>query len=263
MKKLKQLLPTLLIPITVACGPAPTLLEMGVLDAKAPQQTGTLSDLVSKELAKNEEDVRTLLTRPIRMKFPIRVGVIPYQFYSSLDSEKKQKLFQENKSELENSDLVKEVIQMPQALIPNQPSMDTFRQLGARFQVDVVLIMTGENRFEKARNKDIPFFESFTNQAYWKSEAQIETLTLDTFSGLFLTPVKSIAKQQSELLDPTQIDFEEKQAMIQSEAERKAWKTQKEQLIARLQNIKDNTVTTTQKVTGATGTAVSTAVKEG
>jgi hypothetical protein len=243
MKKYLSLLliPGLLTSLT-GCGPAPSSIGYpNIASPSASPDSGNspLSSLLAESVISKEElQLRDTLKRKIELKFPIRIGVIYYSYTSQLESQEQQKIFEQVQKSFKDSGLIRETFQIPSSLLGNNANVDTLRQLGARFQADVVVIVSGSHQFEKARNQSLSFFDSFTDKANYESTVTIDAIGLDIFSGTFLSPLRSVIKTNPEAFDRSAPDYSSKTYAFRKEAETQVWQDMSTKFLDSLKSLK-------------------------
>lgn len=202
---------------------------------------GSLADLLTGTVVNEaEQQLRDTLQRQIVLDFPIRLGVLFYQYSSQLDHSDREAAFKALQNHLNQADLISETVQLPDSLIRGGSSLESLRNLGARFQTDVLVLVTGAHRFERSRKQNLSFFDSFSDNAYYESEVQIEALALDIFTGTFLTPFSVAVKGESVLLDRAASDYAEQIYSYQKQVELQAWQHLQQEALERLQVLKRN-----------------------
>jgi len=228
---MKKFLPLLLIPGLLsglsACNPT-SYSSVSPLSAPMPSTSpngSSLSTLLGESVISKEElQLRDTLKRKIELKFPIRVGVVYYSYTSQLESQDQQQIFEQVQKSFKDSGLIRETFQIPASLLGSNANVDTLRQLGARFQADVVVIVSGSHQFERARSQSLSFFDSFTDKANYESTVMIDAIGLDIYSGTFISPLRSVVKTTPQVFDRSAPDFSSSAYTFRKEAEAAVWK---------------------------------------
>ena len=232
----------LLVTGLTACGPSPTVPSSPSPSASAyynQSASGGLAALLTGEVVSGEEQqLRDTLKRQIVLDFPIRVGVLFYGFNSKLDAADREVLFDNLRKDLKDTGMVSETIQIPSALAGSGVNISALRQMGARFQTDIVILVGGEHSFSRSRSQNIPFFESFSDKAYYESKMSVEAIALDVYTGTLLSPFDASAKSEPSLLDQRAADFSQQAYQLQKQVETEAWSTLKAEAIERLEELK-------------------------
>ena len=209
-----------------------------VAQPSAAPSGGLASLLTGQVVSKEEEQLRDIKTRQILLDFPIKVGVVFYNLQSKLEPADLETQFDTVKTSLKDSGLVRETIKIPNALISSSVTIDELRRLGARFQCDIIVLITGEHDFEKAKNQNLSFFDSFSDKAYYESEVELEAITLDVFTGTLLSPFNVAVEAGPVLLDRAAADYADQSYKAQKEAEAKAWSELKDEALTNLRQLK-------------------------
>lgn len=243
---MKRYLPLLLIPGLLsglsAC--SSPIFGASVVPMSAPSASGmpggtALSTLLGESVITKEElQLRDTLQRKIELKFPIRVGVVYYSYTSQLESQDQQVIFEQVQKSFKDSGLIKETFQIPASLLGSNANVDTLRQLGARFQADVVVIVSGSHQFDRARSQSLSFFDSFTDKANYESTVSIDAIGLDIFSGTFISPLRSVVKTTPQIFDRSAPDFSSTAYAFRKEAETKVWQELNVKFLDSLKNLK-------------------------
>lgn len=228
---MKKYLPLLLISGLLtglsACtsGYSTSIAPMAAPSAMPDSARSPLSSLLGESVISKEElQLRDTLKRKIDLKFPIRIGVIYYSYTSQLESQDQQKIFEQIQANFKDSGLIRETFQIPSTLLGSGANIDTLRQLGARFQADIVVIVSGSHQFERAKSQTLSFLDSFTDKTYYESTVTIDAIGLDIFSGTFLSPLRSVLKTTPQVLDRSAPDFSSSSYTLKKEAEATVWK---------------------------------------
>lgn len=189
-------------------------------------------------ISKEELQLRDTLQRKIDVKFPIRVGIIYYSYTSQLEAKDQQLIFESAQKSFKDSGLIRDTFQIPSSLLGSGANIDTVRQLGARFQADIVVIVSGSHIFEKSRNQPLSFFDSFTDRTYYESNITIDAIALDIFSGTFLNPLRSVLQTDPAVFDRAAPDFQNSTYQFRQNAENKVWQDLEQKFINSLKTLK-------------------------
>ncbi|MBF2055531.1 MAG: hypothetical protein IGS03_18935 [Candidatus Sericytochromatia bacterium] len=174
------------------------------------------------------------------LDFPIKLGVLFYQQGSQLDRSDREAAFKALQDHLTQSGIVAETVQLPESLVRGSVNLEVLRNLGARFQTDVLVLVTGSHSFARARNQNLSFLDSFSDKAYFESEVQFEAIALDIYTGTFLTPFSVAIKGEPALLDRASANYAEQTYQYQKQVELQAWEALQQEALARLQTLKRN-----------------------
>lgn len=223
--------------------------------APIPQREGgSLADLLTGSVVSEaEQQLRDTLQRQIVLDFPIKLGVLFYQYDSKLDASDRAAAFDGLRTHLSQPDLVSEVLQIPDSLVGSEANLESLRSLGARFQTDVLVLVTGAHSYGRARNQNLSFFDSFSDKAYYESEVRIEAIALDIYTGTFLTPFSVAIKGEPRLLDRADPNFTALQYQYQKETENAAWQAMQAEALDRLQQLKRSVESRTNQPTTSEG----------
>lgn len=232
LKPFKTLvLSTFALSLVVGCDPASSSPNMTYPDAyPSPEATSApmgseLAQLVSENISPEEARLRDVLGRDLQLKFPLKVGIINYSFRSQLDLADQQALFDKVKTKWEDSELIREVVRIPDSLTHSGASVETIRQLAARFQTDIIILLAGEHSFEQAKSQPLNFFDTFGENRYYESSVKLEALVFDVFTGTFLSPFSDAQKSDPVKLDRSDNQFDLKAYDIKKDTEFKLWGT--------------------------------------
>ncbi|PIQ25878.1 hypothetical protein COW36_22340 [bacterium (Candidatus Blackallbacteria) CG17_big_fil_post_rev_8_21_14_2_50_48_46] len=242
---MKKYLSLLLVPGLLAglssCGPTYSSATFPSMPSPSasPSDRSALSSLIGESvISKEEQQLRDTLQRKIEVKFPLRIGVIYYSYNSQLQSQDQEKIFESVQKNFKDSGLVRETFQISSSLLGNGANIDTVRQLGARFQADIVVIVSGSHQFERSSVQNLSFFDSFTDRSYYESNMTIEAIGLDIFSGTFLNPLRSVVKTEPQLFDRAAADFTSQTYTFRKDAEAKVWTDMSAKFIESLKTLK-------------------------
>lgn len=198
-----------------------------------------LADLLTGSvISEAEQQLRDTLQRQIVLDFPIRLGVLFYQHESKLERVDREAAFQALRNHITQSELAVETVQIPESLITPSTNIDTLRSLGARFQTDILILVSGTHTFAQARNQELSFFDSFSDKAYFESEVYLEALALDVYTGTFLNPFNVAIKGEPRLLDRSNASYRTNVYQYQKEVETTAWQALQAETLQRLLQLK-------------------------
>ncbi|MGV3523272.1 MAG: hypothetical protein ACO1RX_03560 [Candidatus Sericytochromatia bacterium] len=240
---MKRLLPALLVPLLLsACGPSPTSISYsdaaGYPMPSASPSSVPLADLLTGQvISGDEQQLRDIQKRRIVLDFPIKVGVIYYQYQSKLDEADREKVFDDLSAALQADGRVRETIQIPSTLVGSSIGIEELRKLGARFQTDVVVLIGGSHDFERARNQNLSFFDSFSDKSVYESQVKLDAITLDVYTGTLLSPFNAAYKAQPITLDRAASTYQQQVYTYQQQAEVEAWKGLQQEAIERIQQL--------------------------
>jgi hypothetical protein len=103
--------------------------------------------------------------------------------------------------ELVKSGMVGAISQIPNSLVNRGEGIEAIRTLAARFQVDVVLMVSGSNQATTAAEQTESWF-NFSNATSYESRATLSGLALGVYSGTFLAPFQVVGKAGPIVVDP-------------------------------------------------------------
>lgn len=241
MKRLPIYL-SLFASLLAACGPSPSSISYypNASPTTAPSMApGGLESLLTGQIVTSEEQqLRDIKTRRILLDFPIKVGVVFYQLGTRLDASDLETEFDGVQKALKDSQNVRETIQIPSHLISSAVTVDELRRLGARFQCDIIVMVTGSHRFERSKSQTISFFDSFSDKANYESQVKLDAIALDVYTGTLLSPFDAATKGGPFLLDASAPDYAQQAYAKQLETESKAWQALSVEAVERLQQLK-------------------------
>lgn len=210
----------------VACGPAPNTgsfplpYPMGSPSA-APS---SLAALFSGQIVSTQEQqLRDIQTRKIVLNFPLKVGVIFYNLQTKLEDADLKAQFDLVREDLKKSGQVRETIQIPNSLLSAPLTIDEMRTQGARFQCDIMVLVTGSSDFSKSKTQSSNFFDSFSNKLNYESKVKLEAIALDVYTGTLLSPFDAAITGKPTAFDRTSADYYSATYNYQKETETKAW----------------------------------------
>lgn len=230
--------------VCISCGPAPTQDPAPYATpssfAMPSPEASSLNQLVPDTVISNgERDLRAFQKRSLAFKFPVKIGLIFINHQSNLKADEKQDVFEKMKKELDDSALVSEFIEIPSKLLDSGTTTNAIRLLGSRFQVDIVVILTGTQEFGKASEQQVNFLDLFSNRRAYESHSKLEALLLNVFSGTFLSALQGAGQAGPEILDPEDISFNGGKHNLEKEAEEKAWDKMTSNLLSNLRQTRD------------------------
>ncbi|PKL75824.1 MAG: hypothetical protein CVV27_13430, partial [Candidatus Melainabacteria bacterium HGW-Melainabacteria-1] len=192
--------------------------------APRPEASGGLASLLTGQVVSaDEQQLRDIQKRQILLDFPVKVGVVFYNLNTRLEATDIETRFDAVSTAFKDSGLVRETLRMPSTLISSSVTIEELRRLGARFQTDIVVLVTGTHQFQKAKSQNLSFFDSFSDKAYFDSEVKFEAIALDVFTGILLSPFDAAAKASSVLLDQGAADYSNQAYQYQLRTETQAW----------------------------------------
>ena len=199
----KPLLAALTLASLAACAsPAATSGGLIANNAGGVVSNGLGSLIAQNTVSPEEQALRDTLVRPNAVTFPTRLGILFYHYDSNLKLEDQQALMAQVRSELQATGLVKTAFQLPQALVGNNASLADLRTLAARFQVDVLLLLSGSGDVVTDDPLTSSFWDQFANKGWYAGRATVEGLALDVATGIFLSSFNAAGAS-----DATQVDL--------------------------------------------------------
>lgn len=234
--RLVRLAPLALALALSACsGPAPTMLPTPSM-AKPAVGPGGLAGLVnnSSVISQEEAELRDLQKRPTAIQFPARVGVLFYEYNDPLKKEDHQALLEQIGRDLVATGLVTNVAQIPNNLVRPGDSLEALRKLAARFQVDVMLLVSGSQSFERADAQPATGIFNFGSETAFEARSTLTGLAIGVYSGTFLTPYEVVGKAGPETLDPNAGSYAADQYRLRKAAQEGALRRLKDDFVAGL-----------------------------
>lgn len=224
----KKCLPLLMLGLLSACNTdnyaSATYPNVAPSAAPGGQDAGALASLLTGQIVNEEEQLlRDTLKRQILLDFPIKVGVVFYQFQSELDTPDREANLEAIRQKLIDSGLVSELIEIPSSLLSGSTNIEELRRLGARFQTDILVLVSGQHIFSRARSQNISFWDSFSNKLYYESKVHFEAITLDVYTGTLLSPFEASTNGEATLMDPSSPTFAEDNYRYEKKVENQTW----------------------------------------
>jgi hypothetical protein len=217
--------------------PAPTAPGTSVPTGSAAPG-GSLGNLVGGAITQEEAELRDIQQRPNEIAFPVKVGILFYDYQTSLKPEDQQALLQGVSTDLVATGLVKDVFQIPPSMLRGGDSIDTIRKLSARFQVDALVIVSGSQSFQRADAQPLGFWDSFSNRAYFEARTNLSAIAMNVYSGTFLTPLQAVGKEGPALLDTDAKDYPTTVYAMRQKAETAAFTQLKTDFVTSLTKLK-------------------------
>ena len=234
--RIARLAPLAATALLAACSsPAPMLAGMPM--PKPSAAAGGLAGLVgnSAVISQEEAELRDLQKRPTAIAFPARVGVLFYEYQDPLKKEDHQAIVEAIGKEMVETGLVTTVAQIPPNVVRPGDSLDALRKLAARFQVDVLLLVSGRQSFERADQQPAAgWFGLGGNLTAYEARSTLTGLAIGVYSGTFLTPYEVVGKAGPETLDPAAGSFAADQYRIRKAAHEDSLRRLKADFVAGL-----------------------------
>lgn len=192
---------------------------------------GGLSDIVSGNvITQEEQELRDIQTRETALTFPVKIGVLFFEYESALKAEDRQAAVDDARVKLIESGHVREVFQIPSNFLRGGESLDGLRKVAARFQADVLLIVSGDASFGRSDDQTFGFWDIFSNKANYEARMAMSGLGLDVYAGTFMTPLQVATKAGPVALEPADAGFSAAAYKLQQQAESEAFAKLREQL---------------------------------
>lgn len=202
----------------------------------APSPAGGLAGLVgnSSVISQEEAELRDLQRRPTAIAFPARVGVLFYEYRDPLKKEDHQTVVELIGKDMVASGLVTHVAQIPSNLVRTGDSLEALRKLAARFQVDVLLLVSGSQSLDRADEQPATGIFNFGSQTAFIARSTLTGLAVGVYSGTFLTPYEVVGTGGPETLDPNAGSYAADQYRLRKAAHETALKRLKDDFVAGL-----------------------------
>jgi len=227
----------LALPLALAACPAsPASTGVPYFGASAAPHEG-LSGLVSGSvITKDEKELRDIQQRTTALAFPVKVGVLFFEYRSELKAEDRQAALDDARTQLLATGNVRDVFPVPGTFLTGRESLDDLRKLAARFQADVLLVVSGETDFGPADAQDpTGFWDMFgTPKTKYEARMSLTGLGLDVFAGTFMTPLAAAKKAGPVALDRGTDLYTAERYKLLRQAELEAFASLREQLAAGL-----------------------------
>lgn len=192
---------------------------------------GGLSDIVAGNvITKEEQELRDIQTRETALTFPVKIGVLFFEYQSELKAEDRQAALDDARTELIKAGNVREVFQIPSKFLRGGESLDGLRKVAARFQADVLLIVSGDADFQRADDQTFGFWDIFSNKANYEARMAMSGLGLDVYAGTFMTPLQVATKAGPTTLEPADANFPAERYKLAKQAELDAFAKLRAQL---------------------------------
>lgn len=190
------------IPLLLsACSGRAGLETYPVPNAPMPIGSAGLSGLVGGSSG-TDAGLVDLLNRQPGVTFPVRLGVLFLNYSDPLKPEDQQTLMDGITKDVVAAGQVRSVVQIPATLVNATDSVDTLRSLAARFQVDLLLLVSGSNDTAAAPDQPAQGLFGGAGTSY-ESRTTLSGLALGVYSGTFLTPFEVTGKSGPTTVDPS------------------------------------------------------------
>jgi hypothetical protein len=191
-----------LLSLTGCPSATPSSPSYGSATQPSASSTGLGGLIRDTGVTPEEQALRDTLVQAPALKFPARLGILFYGYQTSLKAEDKQVLLAKVRDELVATGLVRSAFQIPETLLSATPSLSTLRSLAAHFQVDVVLLLSGQGGLQLADAQPTGgFFDAFSNKAWYEGRASVDGLAIDVATGLFIGSFKAAGQDGPQRID--------------------------------------------------------------
>jgi hypothetical protein len=218
--------------------PAPTSAPGGAMAYPSRAPGGSLGNLVGDAINQEESDLRNIQKRPPEIAFPVKLGLLFYDYQTALKPEDQQALLTTVGNDLKATGLVRDTFQIPTSMLRGGDTIDSIRKLSARFQVDALVIVSGSQSFQRADSQPLGFWDSFTNRAYYEARSNVTAIAMNVYTGTFLSPFQAVGKDGPTLLDSDASDYQASIYAMRQRAETAAFNQLKTSLIDSLTKLK-------------------------
>lgn len=222
-------------PSPTSVGPVPY-----AYDPESAQKPGGLGSLVQEANAA-EQELAANLNTPMTLVFPVRLGILFYNYDPELHPEDQQVIFNQMKAEFAATGLVRSTAQIPSSLVKQGDSLETLRKLVSRFQVDTLLVVSGENEFERSPTQNLGFFDQFSNKAAYESRTALTALGMNVVTGRFMPPFQAAGGSGPTVLNPDDPNFVAQSYALKKDSETKAMTRLKTDFITVLRSVQPGT----------------------
>jgi hypothetical protein len=203
-----------------------------------PRAGGALGNLVGDALTQEENELRAVQKRPNEINFPVRLGVLFYDYQTNLKPEDQQAMITTIGNDLVATGLVKSTFQIPTSMLRGGDNLASLRKLSASFQLDALLIVSGSQSFQRAEAQPLGFFDAFTNRAYYEARTSLTAVAMNIYTGTFLSPFQAVGKDGPTLLDFDAADYAATSYAMRQRAETAAFNQLKAGLVTSLTSLK-------------------------
>lgn len=221
----------LLLPLLLSACPAASPTGTTPAPGAFGSARGGLSDIVAGNvITREEQELRDIQTRQTALTFPVKIGVLFFEYDSALKVEDRQAAIDAARTELIKTGHVREVFQIPSNFLRGGESLDGLRKVAARFQADVLLIVSGDASFQRADDQTFGFWDMFSNKAKYEARMAMSGLGLDVYAGTFMTPLQVATVAGPATIEPADANFAAERYKLQKQAESEAFGKLREQL---------------------------------
>lgn len=225
--KIKNLILLMFLTFLITGCFGPSTMKVASQDITTPTSATLKSfELPGTVLSETEKQLLDILRRTPRPQFPLKAGILIYRGYIKNDSIKEEDLkilIEDFNTKIINSGLVKKSNIIPESLLNYGSSLEDIRKLGARFQLDILFIISFsfENKIDNSIS--LNFWDSLVGSKWYRySICKIEILCLDITTGIFLFSTKLSDKSQTILLDKDDPNFNSSLYNLKKEGATKA-----------------------------------------
>lgn len=224
------------------CPQSPTAPGLPYMGSPAPVASGEagLGSLVQEATAAEQELANNLNT-PLTMSFPVRLGILFYNYGPALKPEDQQTVLNQMRAELAATGQVRSTAVIPSSLVRKGDSLETLRKVVSRFQVDTLLVISGENKFERAAAQNLGFFDQFSNKTAYEARTSLTALGMNVVTGRFMLPFQAAGGAGPTVLNPDDANFAGQAYELKKEAETEALNRLKADFITALKNVQAGT----------------------
>ena len=226
--------------LTSGCGPTPVA-SVGSASYAYPQTAASATPSTTTLLSENEKQLYDILTRAPRPSFPAKAGIYIYDksgssyssysssYYSStytkpLDSDDFKSLTDKFKTNLLNSGLVQKTDILSSTILSYSTNFDEIRKLAARFQEDIVLVVSTKQEIKVDNTQPLGFWDSFVGSKWYRyATANTEVVCFDINTGIYLFTDETVGKSDIALLDKDSVTYQDDQYDLKKQATERAW----------------------------------------
>lgn len=151
-----------------------------------------LGILPGTNLSDDEKKLVDIMSRQIKPVFPLRLGVLLYREYSSIDDKLRKEVYTKFIEKLKSNPDIAIVQELPSSLVGNNSNIEDLRKLAARFQVSNLLIINDTYQIAReSKNNILTPIDIVSGMRNWESTANIEVFSLDVLNGVFVSTINS------------------------------------------------------------------------
>ena len=194
----------LIMPLTISCvanGNVPGSKSYPVSPSAIPSASNSANNplgnlklgvLPDTSLSEDEQRLAGLISRKVKVEFPLKVGVLLYKTAVNFQDKNRKDNYIKYIDKLKTNPNISSVQEISASLTGTDSSVEDLRKLAARFQVSTLFIIN--DTYQSAQeNKDslITPIDIISGLRDWESTSNIEVFALDILNGVFVSTISS------------------------------------------------------------------------